>query len=271
MKAVYDSGVETPPSIRELTELWRYRDLLQLVISNSTKTRYKRSVLGVVWTLLNPLLSTAVLTIAFSQILRFQMQDYVIYILVGLLVWNFFSQTTQHSINTLIWGSSILKRIYVPRTLFTVAVIGNGLINLLLTLIPLGLIMLVLHKPFTIALVFLPVAILLLAMFALGFALLISTLAVFFADVADMFAIILSAWFFLTPIVYPLETIPEQFIWIVKLNPIYYLLSLFRAIIYLGVWPPIENILISLVISTVALVLGWSIFTKKSDEFAYRI
>src|SRR3989337_3219158 len=99
----YDSDAAGFPAIRELFELWLYRDLLRLIVNNSVKTRYKRSVLGIIWTLLNPLLNTLVLTIAFSQILRFQVYNYPIYILVGLLVWNFFAQTTTHEINTILW------------------------------------------------------------------------------------------------------------------------------------------------------------------------
>lgn len=270
-KPEYDSGIATPPAIKELTELWRYRDLLQLAINNSIKTRYKRSALGVVWTLLNPLLNTVVLTIAFSQILRFPVKDYPIYLLAGLLFWNFFAQTTTHAMNTLIWGSNILKRIYVPRTLFTVSVIGNGLINYSLALIPLALIMLALGHRFSPALLFLPVAVLLTAMFTLGFSLLISTLAVFFVDVVEMFSVLLSAWFYLTPIIYPISIIPEQFLGIVKINPVYYLLELFHSIIYRGEWPPPETILSASVISTLTLLVGWWVFTKKSDEFAYRI
>ncbi len=271
MNYEYDSDAVGSPAIRELTELWRYRDLLKLLISNSVKTRYKRSALGVVWTLLNPLLNTLVLTFAFSQILRFEVKNYPIYILIGLLVWNFFAQTTTHAMNTLIWGSNLLKRIYVPRTIFTSSVIGNGLINFFLALIPLVLIMLVMRHPFNLALLFLPVAVIFMTMFTLGFTLLISTLAVYFVDVVDMFNILLSAWFYLTPIIYPISFLPDPFAGIVKLNPVYYMLQLFHSIIYLGEWPSATNILTSGIISSITLVAGWWIFAKRSDEFAYRI
>jgi len=214
----YDSANVPSPAINELGELWRYRDLLRMLVSNSIKTRYKRSALGVVWTLLNPLLNTLVLTIAFSQLLRFNVKNYAIYLLVGLLVWNFFSQTTTHAMNTLVWGSSLIKRIYVPRTIFA----------------PLGLIMLVMRHPFSWTLLLLPLALLFLAMFTLGVTLLISTLAVFFVDVIDMYGILLSAWFYLTPIIYPIEIVPEKFALLLRLNPMYYMVSLFRRLIFDG-------------------------------------
>ncbi len=267
----YDSASIRSPATYELTELWHYRDLLKLLVSNSIKTRYKRSTLGVLWTLLNPLLTTIVLTIAFSQLMRFQVEHYAIYLLTGLLVWNFFSQTTTHAMNSLVWGSSLLKRIYVPRTIFAVSVLGNGVVNFGLTLIPLILIMLVMGHDFYWTLLLLPLALLVLAMFTLGLTLMISTLAVFFVDVIDMYGILLAAWFYLTPIIYPAEIFPEQFAIFLRLNPMYYMVDLFRQLIFDGVMPSPEQWLISTALGLISLLVGWWIFTKKSDEFAYRI
>jgi ABC-type polysaccharide/polyol phosphate export permease len=267
----YDSANLPSPAIYELGELWRYRDLLRMLVSNSIKTRYKRSALGVVWTLLNPLLNTVVLTIAFSQLLRFNVKNYAVYLLTGLLVWNFFSQTTIHAMNTLVWGSSLIKRIYVPRTIFAVSVLGNGLVNFGLSLIPLALIMFVMRLNFSLTLLLIPVALLLLAMFTLGVTLVISTLAVFFVDVIDMYGILISAWFYITPIIYPIEIVPENFAFLLRLNPMYYLVSLFRSLIFDGVMPTPEFWLISIGLALSTLLLGWWVFTKKSDEFAYRI
>jgi len=267
----YDSTSVRSPAIYELGELWRYRDLLRMLVSNSIKTRYKRSSLGVLWTLLNPLLNTLVLTIAFSYLLRFEVEHYAIYLLVGLLVWNFFSQTTTHAMNTLVWGSSLIKRIYVPRTIFAVSVLGNGLVNFGLALIPLALIMLVMKHAFSWTLLLLPLALLLLAMFTLGITLIISTLAVFFVDVIDMYGILLSVWFYLTPIIYPVSIVPEKFAIFLRLNPMYFIVDLFRQIIFEGEMPSPDLWLISTVLSISTMLLGWWIFTKKSDEFAYRI
>jgi ABC-type polysaccharide/polyol phosphate export permease len=271
MTTHYDSANIRSPAIHELGELWRYRDLLRLLVSNSIKTRYKRSTLGVVWTLLNPLLTTLVLTIAFSQIFRFQVQNYAIYLLTGLVFWNFFAQTTTQSMNTLIWGSSLIKRIYVPRTIFAVSVVGNGLTNFLLALIPLALVMLVMGHPFTLALLWLPLAILLLALYTLGLALFLSTLAVFFVDVVDMYGILLTIWFYLTPIIYPIEIVPDRFALLVQLNPMTAMVGLFRSIIYVGQSPSLEAWLIAAGLSVLSFIVGWLMFTWRSNEFAYRI
>ena len=271
MQLTYDSDAARSPALHELRELWRYRDLLRLLVSNSVKTRYKRSALGVLWTLLNPLLNTLVLAVVFAQLFRFQVNNYPIYILVGLVFWNFFAQTTTQAMNTLIWGSSLLKRIYIPRTIFAVAVLGNGLVNLLLALIPLAGIMLVMRHPFTLALLFLPVSILLMAMFTLGLALFLSTLAVFFADVVEMYGILLTVWFYLTPIIYPLEVVPERFVPLLRLNPMIVMLDLFRVPLYAGALPDPTTLALAAALSIASLLVGWLFFTRRVDEFAYRI
>jgi ABC-type polysaccharide/polyol phosphate export permease len=268
---IYDSDAIRSPALYELRELWRYRDLLRLLISNSIKTRYKRSTLGVVWTLLNPLLSTLVLTVVFSQLFRFQIQNYTIYLLVGFLFWNFYSQITTQSMNTLIWGSSLIKRIYVPRTIFALSVLGNGLVNFLLALIPLGLVMLLMHHPFRLSLLLLPLAILLMAMYTLGLALFLSTLAVFFVDIVDMYGILLTVWFYLTPIIYPRDVVPQSFALLVQLNPMTLMLGLFRSIIYLGEAPTLATWGLAAALALLSLGIGWLVFTRKVNEFAYRI
>jgi ABC-type polysaccharide/polyol phosphate export permease len=267
----YDSSIIRSPALRELSELWHYRDLLKLLIANSIKTRYKRSVLGVVWSLLNPLLNTLVISIALSFFLRFEVKNYVVYLLIGLIFWNFFAQTTVQGMNTLIWGSGLIKRIYIPRTIFAVSGLGNGLVNLLLSLVPLALIMLAMRQPFTLVLFFLPLPILLMAMFTLGIALLISALAVFFVDVVDIYNVSLSALFYLTPVIYPISIVPEKYAQILKWNPLNIMLDMFRSIIYYGEIPSVSRLAFTSVISLVTLGLGWLLFTKKVDELAYHI
>lgn len=267
----YDSTARRSPISGEFLELLRYRDLLRLLVASIIKTRYKRSLLGAAWTLLNPLLNMAVLTVAFSTLFRFSIEHYPVYVLTGLICWNFFTQTTTYAMGSLVWGGGLLKRIYVPRTIFAVASIGNGLVNLGLSLIPLIIIILLTGHPFHLAWWFVPFAVLLLAMFALGVALFMSTLAVFFTDVVDMYQVLLQAWFFLTPIMYPTDILPAQYVWYLHLNPLYNLLESFRVPIYQGFIPGHNTLLAAAASAVVALLVGWWVFTRKADEFAYRI
>lgn len=267
----YDSDRQSSRFLREIVELWRYRDLLGLMIANVVKTRYKRSVLGVVWTLLNPLLNMIVLTVAFSTFFRNSLEHYPVYVLSGLIVWNFFVQTTTFAMNSLVWGGSLIKRIYVPRSVFAVASLGNGLVNLGLSLIPLVAIMLVIGHSFFVTWWVMPLAVLLLSMFALGVALFLSILAAFFTDILEVYQVVLQAWFFLTPIMYPKTILPPQWAWFLNLNPMYDLLEIFRTPIYQGYLPGPNTFAAAVVAAGVSLLVGWWAFTRKADELAYRI
>lgn len=267
----YDSAHRPPAMLEELREVVRYRDLLaQLVVRNLT-VRYKRSVLGLAWTMLNPLLMMTILTIVFSNVFRITLEHYPVYVLSALVLWNFFSQATLTAMSELVWGSGLLQRIYVPRTIFALAAVGTGMVNLLLALIPLALIVLVTGVPLGPALVFLPIPIVLLAMFALGLGLALSVLAVSFADVVDIYQVALTAWLYLTPIIYPKEIIPSNLQWVFALNPIYYLLEIFRQPIYAGVLPSFEMIAVASAIAVGAFVIGWWFFARNADGLAYRI
>jgi ABC-type polysaccharide/polyol phosphate export permease len=173
--------------------------------------------------------------------------------------------------NILIWGSGLIKRIYIPRTIFAISVVGNGLVNFLLAMIPLTIIMLAMHQPIRLTVLFLPIAILLMCMFILGWSLLISTLAVFFVDTIDMYSVLLSAWFYLTPIIYPISIVPPKLTLYINLNPMTTMLEMFRAILYWGELPSLSTIISATIIAIATLIIGWWVFTKKVDEFAYLI
>ena len=238
-------------------------------MARNIKARYKRSVLGIVWTLLNPLLMMSILALVFSQLFQLAAADYAIYVLSGLTLWAFFSQATLAMSNEIVHGSYLMKQLFMPRTSFAVAAMGSGLINLALALIPLALLMVVLRVPLSFALLSLPLAILLVAMFTLGVGLIVSCLAVFFADVLEIYRVALTAWLYLTPIIYPISIIPDRFLWLLKLNPMYHLVELFRAPIYQGACPALHEYGIAAGMAIAVLLLGWWSFTRSSDAIAY--
>ena len=269
---VYDSSERGFFALDELRELFRYRNLIIQLTRRDIVARYKRSVLGIAWTMLNPLGMMLVLTVAFSQILRFNIPGYPAFVLSGLIAWTFFSQTTTAAMVNLVWGGALLRRIYIPRSAFALAAMGTGVVNVLLSLGPLLIILLVVGRPITPALLFLPVALLLLLAFSLGFGLIISTWAIYFPDVAEMYQIVLSAWMYLCPIIYNEEMLPAQLkFWLPRLNPMYGLIRMFRMPIYDGRIPTWEEFWPTLLFSLGVLVIGWLTFCSKSDEFSYRI
>ncbi len=268
---VYDSARHQTPVLDELQEIFRYRELLAKLVSRNIKTRYKRSVLGIAWTMLSPLMMMIVMTLVFSNIFRMNLEHYPVYLLSGLVFWNFFSQTTSSAMNELVWGGSLMTRIYMPRSIFAFTALGTGLVNIVLSLIPLLLIMLVTGAPLRLSLFFLPVSILIVGMFALGVGLFLSTLGVYFTDVLEMYQIVLMAWMYFTPVIYPIEIIPASYVGAFYLNPLYYLLEVFRQPIYLGKLPDLQTLAVACLLSSLTLIFGWWFFTRKADEFAYRV
>ena len=267
---VYDSAEFHGPMRDALWELIRYKDLLRLLVVTNIKARYKRSVLGMAWTLLNPLLMMIVMTIAFSALFRFSLPNYPVYVLSALVLWQFFTQTTTHAMNQLAWGNDLLKKVYIPPAVFPVSAVGTGLVNLGLSVIPLAIIMLVMRHPFTWALLWLPVSVFLISLFCIGLGLLVSIIAVFFSDFVQMYGVILRIWFYLTPVMYPERIIPEKYLWIVKLNPMYHFMRCWRDPIYLGTLPPIESVFVCVAWAFGTLFLGWWAFSRKAHEFAVR-
>ncbi|MGE0451138.1 MAG: ABC transporter permease [Vicinamibacterales bacterium] len=266
----YDSAVRRPPPIEEFIELIRFRDLTVQVIKRDVVARYKRSVLGVAWTLLNPLAMMVILTLIFSEL--FAAPAFPVYVLSGLLVWTFFAQTTTAAMTQLIQNRGLLHHIYVPRTIFAVAAIGTGLVNLVISLVPLALIMFFVHSVFGPALMLLPVAILMLALFALGVGMLLSTLAVYFPDVQETYQIVLTAWMYLTPIFYPEDILPESYRWwLLNLNPLYHLMRLFRVPIYDGHWPALWEVGVASGVACLAALVGWIVLAQRADEIVYRV
>jgi ABC-type polysaccharide/polyol phosphate export permease len=223
--------------VSDLRELWGYRTLLRDLVARDLKVRYKRSVLGVLWTMLNPLLLMAILAIVFSHVLKVTVEHFAIFLLSALVLWNFFSQATSWSTGCFLSYASLIRKIYVPRSIFVVATVLAGTVNLLISLVPLALIMLVMGHPFTAALGFLPIPIVLTAVFALGVSLALAPLSVMFADIVPMYQILLTAWMYLTPIIYPLSALPEAYRRLLVLNPMTHLVEAFRTPIYQGAIP----------------------------------
>lgn len=268
---VYDSAHRPPPLVEEVMSLMRYKELVVQFVSRSIKTRYKRSVLGVAWTMLNPLLTMIVLTVVFSQVFRFEVENYPVYVLSGLVAWNFFANSTSTAMGEIVGSSTLLNRIYIPKMVFPVSAVGTGLVNLLLALIPMALISALLGVRFTAALLVLPLSVLLLGMFALGVGMLLATAGVYFADTHPIYEVVLTLWLYLTPIIYPIEIVPRQFLFLIKINPLYPLIEIFRAPWFEGVVPAWTFWAAAAGFALLSLVLGGVVYTARAHEFAYRV
>jgi ABC-2 type transport system permease protein len=266
----YDSAKQQTAWLDELLQTLRYKDLIVHLIKRDITARYKRSVLGIAWTMLNPLGMMVIMAAVFSNLFD-SVEGYAAYILSGLIMWNFFSQGTVMGISSLVWGGDLFGRIYFPRSIFAISAVGTGFVNLLLSLIPFILVGLAVGRPPTLYFVLVIIPMVLLAMFTLGVTLIIASLGVRFPDVVEVYNnIILLAWMYLTPIIYPTDILPPWLLSLLKFNPLFHLVNLFRDPLYHGRMPDLPLVGICSLFSVGTLILGWIIFSRMTDEFAYR-
>lgn len=268
--AVYDSSALRIPFLHELSELYRYRYLLWNLVSRDLKVRYKRSVLGFLWAMVNPLLTMLVLIAVFSHLFRFDVAHYPIYVLAGLLLWNLFARGTSTAMRSVIDSSVIRNKIYVPSSVFVAGAVGSALVNLLFAVAPLLILALAMGVTPSIAWLYLPVPVLQVALFTFGVGVLVAALAVFFADVLDIYEVMLNAFFYLTPIFYPVSILPETMQRIERFNPMFLFIGGFRVALVEGRLPDTGGVLLGTLAALVVTVFGWTLFTRLMDEFPYR-
>lgn len=266
-----------------LRELFRYRDLVRNLVVSEVKTRYRNSVLGFVWSLLNPLAMMMVFTIVFG-VLRpnHEVANLPIYLLCGLLPWNFFSASVTSGMNSVVGNGNLIKKVYFPREVLPVAAILAQLVNFLLALIVLFGALIVFRTNFSPWLWTLPLIILIQTCFSLGIGLVLSTLQVFYRDTQMIMDVVILAWFFLTPIFYTPDQIPstiytigglefsaQRLLYI--LNPMASLINVYRDLLYYGYRTDIDFFIRTALTAIVALGFGYWFFIRYSDRFGEEV
>jgi ABC-2 type transport system permease protein len=243
-----------------------YRDLVWELVKRELRVRYRRSFIGFAWTMLQPLLMMLVLQVAFSSIFRFDLVNYPVFVLSGLLFWNFFSQSIVVSMNSLRANARLIQKLPVPKSVFPLSVVISGLINLLFALVPLLVMIVVTGHPLKPALLFLPISILIAGLFTLGAGLLLAPLSAFFYDIVELVGVGLQLLMFLTPIMYPMTIVPEEMRWIVRYNPVRSILEVFRDPIYYSKVPPLSHLSVALGLALLFLVVGIVAFRRTSRK-----
>jgi len=251
----------------EARDLLAHEHLLRSLVMRDLTVRYKRSVLGVFWTMLNPLLMMLIFTLVFSAFFRFQIKHFEVYFLSEYLPWIFFSQTTVASMVSMAWNGPLMKRVRIPKSIFAVSTTLSGIANLAISCIPLAIIMLIKGAPLSSAVLFLPVSFVILGAFTLGVSLTLSSLSVYFADIKETYQAAVFGLMYLAPIVYPMSIVPEEYLRFVRLNPMVHLLQIVRDPIYYGRLPTLSDLMISSVWALAALISGWLVFRKLSAGF----
>ena len=249
-------------------EFWKYRDLLKLLVSRDIKLKYRRSVLGYLWSVLNPLLIMIVMTVVFSTMFKRNIENFPVYLFCGQLLFNYMNTTTHQAIFSISGNAALLKKTYLPKYIFTVAKITSGTVDLVFSLGALIIVILATGAKFTWAMLLFPLVLVQLYIFCIGLGLFLSQANVFFKDTQFIYNAITTAWMYLTPIFYPIDALPDWLMWMVKhLNPMYFYIGQFRDLIWSGQLPGPMITLAGWGTALLMLCVGvWS-FMRSKDKF----
>ena len=263
------AGMLTPARRSPLRELVNYRQLVAMLVIRELKVRYKRSIFGLLWTMLNPLLLMVVYTVVFSTIMRAPRRNFAIFLLSGLLPWLFFSIAILQGLHSILVNQELIRKVRVPQAVFPLSVVGSNLVNFALSFVPLLLLMAVVRQPFTAALLFLPLAMLILTIFISGVTLLFATFTVFFRDVRHLAEVGLQMLMYLSPVVYDLQMLGQHDTWwfrafrvFLQMNPLTYMVGLVRDPVYYGRVPPLIGVAVACGAALGALFIGFSVFNR---------
>lgn len=241
------------------------------LIIRDIKVKYRRSILGVLWSVLNPVLMMLVMTVIFSTLFKVSIENFPVYYLTGSILFSFFSEATNAGMVSILASASLLKKVYIPKYIFPVEKALFAFVNLLFSFIALGIIMAVTSTRVTWTALLFPVPIIYALIFSTGVGLILSVLAVFFRDILHIYSILLTAWTYFTPIFYPISIIPERFMPIMKINPLFHFITYLRQLILEGTVPSLKENLICFAFSFTAIIFGLYLFRKKQDKFVLYI
>jgi ABC-2 type transport system permease protein/lipopolysaccharide transport system permease protein len=251
-------------------ELVRFWPVLQNMVVAELRVRYQRSILGFVWTLLNPLLMMVTLSLVFSSLVT-KVENYPVFLFAGMLPWSFLSGSLSESASSIIANEGLIKKIYLPKLIFPLARVLIALVTFMLSLAAMFLLLGPLGARLRPAILVLPVAIGLLAVFVLGLSLIVATANTFYRDCGHLVSVFLQAWYFLTPILFPIGQFAEHLQWRFRLNPLFYFIELFHEILVAGRWPQIGIVAIAAGIAAASLGAGYVIFKSQEDKLVFRL
>ena len=251
-----------------INTFFRYKDLLRELVVRDVKLKYRRSFLGYVWSILNPLMIMMIMVIVFSNMFRFDIQNYPVYLIIGQTVFNFVSESTNQAMWSITGNASLLKKTYVPKYIFTLSKVTSSCVNMLFSLGAMLIVLFVCRVPLNWYMLFIPVIILQVYVFSTGIGLFLSQATVFFRDVQYIYAAFMTGWMYLTPIFYPINQLPDGLKWgITTFNPLYSYITQFRTVVLMQQLPELGMILQGIIIAMAVLVLGTVCFMKNQDRF----
>lgn len=245
--------------------------VLRELVSKDFKLKYRRSVLGVVWSVLNPLLMMLVMTAVFSYMFRFQIEHFPVYLILGNTLFGLMSSSTNGAMRSIMASAPLIKKVKINKIVFPLEKVIFELVNFALSCIAIILVMLFLQVAPTINLVFLPLLLLYMVIFCSGLGMLLSALVVFFRDVEYLWGVVLTAWTYATPLFYPADLWPEWLARLEVLNPMYHYVTYFRNIALWNITPDLQTNLLCVGFAVMQFAIGWLVFRKTESKFILHV
>ena len=245
----------------------KYRFLIKQLVDRDFKAKYKRSILGVLWSFLNPLLNMLVQYVVFSNMFKFDIPNFPVYLLCGNVVFSYFSESCGMALTSIVGNAGLITKVYVPKYIYPLTRIMSSMVNLLISLIPLFVVALLSGLVPTKAYLLLPVPLLCLAMFCLGLGMLLAAAMVFFRDIQFLWGVLTTIWMYLTPIFYPVSTLPEAVQTVVKMNPLYFYVTFVRTCVINGISPEPVMYAQCALMGLGMLLIGAFVFKRSQDKF----
>lgn len=253
--------------VNALIAVKKYRFLIRQLVSRDFKTKYKRSFLGVFWSFLNPLLTMTVQYIVFSNLFRFDIPYYPVYLITGIVIFNFFTEATNMALGSIVGNAGLITKVYMPKYIYPLTRVLSSLVNLVISLIPLMLVVLfsgiIPNKAYFLVIIVL----LCVTGFSLGIGLLLAAAMVFFRDVQFLWGVMTMIWMYLTPIFYPESILPDSVAWVLDINPLYYFVTFARTCIIDGISPEPFIYVQCALMALGSLLVGSFVFRKSQDRF----
>jgi ABC-2 type transport system permease protein len=245
----------------------KYKDLLFELVGRDIKIRYRRSVLGLLWTILNPILMMLIMTLVFSSIFRFDIENFPVYFFAGNILFSFVIEATTNSLHSVTGNGDLIRKIYVPKYLFPMSNVLSSIVNLVASFFAMLLVMLFTKVPIHATMFLTPIILGYVIVFSLGLGMILATIQVFFRDTSHIYGVFSMAWMYLTPIFYPESLLADKMNFLLTLNPMVHFIRYMREIILYQSVPSYSENMTCFSISLIILIIGTVIFYKKQDKF----
>ena len=255
--------------MKERLEVFQhYRPLLEQLVVKDIKLKYRRSFLGYLWRILNPLIIIGIMVLVFSNMFRFDIENYPVYLIIGQTIFNFVSDATNQAMWSITGNAALMKKTYVPKYIFTLSRVTSSFVNMVFALGAMLLVFVICRIRFNWNMLFIPVILVQVYIFALGLGLFLASGTVFFRDIQYIYGAFLTAWTYATPLFYPIGQLPLKLQWLIKhFNPLYSFIAQFRTIVLNGMLPDVRLIIYGFFVSLLMMGIGTLVFLKSQDKF----